>query len=67
MRISGFLAQSSLTCYLVKLTVDAMENSSIDSSRTKVVQSLSYGSKIKFLHCHDVPKTLLMNDPSLLF
>ncbi|KAF3570207.1 hypothetical protein F2Q69_00060227, partial [Brassica cretica] len=46
MRISGFLAQSSLTCYLVKLTVDAMENSSIDSSRTKVVQSVAEQTEI---------------------
>ncbi|KAL0754244.1 hypothetical protein Bca101_091912 [Brassica carinata] len=46
MRISGFLAQSSLTCYLVKLTVDAMENSSIDSSRTKVGQSVAEQTEI---------------------
>ncbi|WZY94629.1 hypothetical protein YC2023_066958 [Brassica napus] len=60
MRISCFLAQSSLTSYLVKLTVDA-----IDSSGTKVVQSVAEETETP-MSCHDVPETLLMNDPSLL-
>uniref|UniRef100_M4ER94 Gnk2-homologous domain-containing protein n=1 Tax=Brassica campestris TaxID=3711 RepID=M4ER94_BRACM len=54
------LAASSLTSYLVKLTVDA-----IDSSGTKIVQSVAEETETP-MSCHDVPETLLMNDHSLL-
>ncbi|CDY18719.1 BnaA09g06760D [Brassica napus] len=39
--ISGFLAESSLTSYLEKLTVDGKEDASTDSSRAKAVQTVA--------------------------
>uniref|UniRef100_A0A1J3HVR5 Calmodulin-binding transcription activator 1 n=3 Tax=Noccaea caerulescens TaxID=107243 RepID=A0A1J3HVR5_NOCCA len=59
--ISGFLAESSLTSYLEKLTVDAKENSSVDSSRAKAVQTVAERTATPMSY-GDVPETLSMKD-----
>ncbi|ESQ31470.1 hypothetical protein EUTSA_v10003564mg [Eutrema salsugineum] len=59
--ISGFLAESSLTSYLEKLTVDAKENSSADSSRVKAVQTVAERTATPMSY-GDVPETLSMKD-----
>ncbi|CAH2043556.1 unnamed protein product [Thlaspi arvense] len=59
--ISGFLAESSLTSYLEKLTVDAKENSSTDSSGAKAVQTVAERTATPMGY-GDVPETLSMKD-----
>lgn len=59
--ISGFLAESSLTSYLEKLTVDAKENSSADSSIAKAVQTVAERTATPMSY-GDVPETLSMKD-----
>ncbi|KFK28113.1 hypothetical protein AALP_AA8G474400 [Arabis alpina] len=59
--ISGFLAESSLTSYLEKLTVDAKENSSADSSKAKAVQTVAERTATPISYS-DVPETLSMKD-----
>ncbi|CAN8251683.1 unnamed protein product [Cochlearia groenlandica] len=59
--ISGFLAESALTSYLEKLTVDAKENSSADSSRAKAVQTVAERTATPMSY-GDVPETLSMKD-----
>lgn len=59
--ISGFLAESSLTSYLEKLTVDGKEDSSTDSSRAKAVQTVAERTATPMSY-GDVPETLSMKD-----
>ncbi|KAG7539148.1 Ankyrin repeat [Arabidopsis suecica] len=59
--ISGFLAESSLTSYLEKLTVDAKENSSADSSGAKAVLTVAERTATPMSY-GDVPETLSMKD-----
>ncbi|VVB17973.1 unnamed protein product [Arabis nemorensis] len=59
--ISGFLAESALTSYLEKLTVDAKENSSADSSKAKAVQTVAERTATPMSY-GDVPETLSMKD-----
>ncbi|CAH8303827.1 unnamed protein product [Eruca vesicaria subsp. sativa] len=59
--ISGFLAESSLTSYLEKLTVDGKEDSSTDSSRAKAVQTVAERTATPMSY-GDVPETLSLKD-----
>ncbi|KAL1204081.1 Calmodulin-binding transcription activator 2 [Cardamine amara subsp. amara] len=59
--ISGFLAESSLTSYLEKLTVDAKENSSADTCGAKAVLTVAERTATPMSY-GDVPETLSLKD-----
>lgn len=59
--ISGFLAESSLTSYLEKLTVDSKENSSANSSGAKAVQTVSERTAAP-MSFGDIPEKLSLKD-----
>lgn len=59
--ISGFLAESSLTSYLEKLTMDSKENCSANSSGAKAVQTVSERTAAPMSY-GDVPETLSLKD-----
>lgn len=59
--ISGFLAESSLTSYLEKLTVDSKENSPANSSGAKAVQTVSERTAAPMSY-GDVPEKLSLKD-----
>lgn len=59
--ISGFLAESSLTSYLEKLTMVSKENSPANSSGSKAVQTVSERTAAPMSY-GDVPEKLSMKD-----
>ncbi|KAJ0266038.1 Calmodulin-binding transcription activator 2 [Hirschfeldia incana] len=59
--ISGFLAESSLTSYLEKLTMESKENSPANSSGPKAVQTVSERTAAPMSY-GDVPETLSLKD-----
>ncbi|XP_024011817.1 calmodulin-binding transcription activator 1 isoform X3 [Eutrema salsugineum] len=59
--ISGFLAESSLTSYLEKLTMDSKENSSAKACGPKAVQTVSERTAAPMSY-GDVPETLSLKD-----
>ncbi|AED91390.1 unnamed protein product [Arabidopsis thaliana] len=59
--ISGFLAESSLTSYLEKLTVDSKENSPANSCGEKAVQTVSERTAAPMTY-GDVPEKLSLKD-----
>ncbi|KAL1196295.1 Calmodulin-binding transcription activator 1 [Cardamine amara subsp. amara] len=59
--ISGFLAESSLTSYLEKLTMDSKDNNSANSSGAKAVQTVSERTAAPMSY-GDVPETLSLKD-----
>ncbi|XP_010491568.1 PREDICTED: calmodulin-binding transcription activator 1 isoform X2 [Camelina sativa] len=59
--ISGFLAESSLTSYLEKLTVDSKENSPANSFGEKAVQTVSERTAAPMSH-GDLPERLSLKD-----
>ncbi|CAF1788495.1 hypothetical protein Bca4012_046624 [Brassica carinata] len=59
--ISGFLAESSLTSYLEKLTMESKENSPANSGGPKAVQTVSERTAAPMSY-GDVPETLSLKD-----
>ncbi|KAG5377127.1 hypothetical protein IGI04_041723 [Brassica rapa subsp. trilocularis] len=59
--ISGFLAESSLTSYLEKLTMESKENSPANSGGPKAVQTVSERTTAPMSY-GDVPETLSLKD-----
>ncbi|CAF2354409.1 unnamed protein product [Brassica rapa] len=59
--ISGFLAESSLTSYLEKLTMESKENSPANSGGPKAVQTVSERTAAP-MSSGDIPETLSLKD-----